>query len=78
MRKYLEYAESAKCDCGARLARDDANQRWDCSDILLGIAIPKGRKNSKPHSGVFSYAFYKITPEVRVGWLNRAIRRLTR
>ena len=47
-----EYAAANRCKCGAGLARDDKNKRWDCSAILLGTAIPMGHEGSVQHDDV--------------------------
>jgi hypothetical protein len=44
------------------MAQDDANRRWDCSDILSGVAVPKGEPGSMTHSDVMPYAFWKVRP----------------
>lgn len=53
----------AWCDCGAPMAQDDANRRWDCSDILLGVAVEKDQPGSLRHSDVMPYAFWKVRPD---------------
>ena len=50
----------AWCDCGAQVAADYKNRRWDCSDILLGQAPEKGQPGSMRHSDVFPFAFWSI------------------
>jgi len=57
----LDYG-SAWCDCGAQIADDRANRRWDCSDILLGRAVEKGQPGTLRHSNTYPapYAFWKV------------------
>jgi hypothetical protein len=62
------YAAYASCDCGAGLAYDPASPEghrgsWDCSDILLGVAKPKGHAESKKHSAPLPFAFYEVKSE---------------
>jgi hypothetical protein len=45
------------CDCGAQMACDDKNRQADCSDILLGVAVPKGEPGALTHSGAMPYVF---------------------
>lgn len=59
------------CDCGAPVAQDNKNRMWDCSDILSGVAIPKGQPGSMMHSDGFPYIFW----EIRVARPNIAVRR---
>lgn len=54
----------AWCDCGAPMARDDANQCWDCSDILKGIAVPSGQPGALRHSDTKPYIFWKVRAAV--------------
>jgi len=55
----LEYVLSW-CDCGAQMACDGENRRADCSDIMLGIAIPSGEPGALRHSDVMPFAFWKL------------------
>lgn len=73
----LVYAAGARCECGAGLAyipwdklqamgldhRDPEHNCWDCSDILLGRAIPAEQPDAKKHSGKYPFAFYEIKSE---------------
>lgn len=64
----LLYAAYSRCPCGAgiatrRNAKTLAEQRWDCSAILLGEAIPSGQPDSVQHCGEMPYAFYEIKSE---------------
>lgn len=56
----LIYAEENRCPCGALLAYKYGTQEWDCSDILLGKAIPKDQPGSKKHTVPLPFAFYKV------------------
>ncbi len=58
-KKALSYG-LAWCDCGAQMAQDNKNRRWDCSDILLGIAVPSGEPGALMHSDVMPYVFWKV------------------
>lgn len=46
----LTYSATARCKCGAGLAYRQGDDAWDCSDILLGIAIPSGQPGSEQHT----------------------------
>lgn len=66
----LTYAATARCPCGAGLAYKHRTAEpyspdgyWDCSDILLGRAIPSGQEGAKTHTGKLPFVFYEITSE---------------
>lgn len=65
----LVYAADARCPCGAGLAYVKncgpygRLAHWDCSDILLGRAIPTGQDGSKLHTGKLPFQFYEIKSE---------------
>lgn len=63
--RYLVYAATKRCSCGAGLAYDRRAVRrnpsegvWDCSAILLGTADA-----SKTHTAKLPFSFYEIKPE---------------
>jgi hypothetical protein len=63
-RKPLIYAATAQCDCGARLAYMDGEMAsWDCSDILLGRAVPAGQEGAVRHSARLPFEFSNIERE---------------
>lgn len=59
----LHYA-SSRCECGALYAYDPREKprpsAWDCSDILLGVAIPKGKPGSVRHGDKMPFIFWKV------------------
>lgn len=67
----LTYAATARCQCGAGLAYGAMCEEppfrgpsyWDCSDILLGRAVPSGQPGAVTHSDRFPFAFYEIKSE---------------
>lgn len=64
----LCFAAYSRCECGAGMAYDPAsdaglNGQWECSDILLGRAIPKGQEGSRIHSNPLPFAFYEVKSE---------------
>lgn len=62
----LRFSATVRCDCGAGLAYPKdigIHGSWDCSDILLGRAIPKGQEGSKMHASPLPFAFYEIKSE---------------
>lgn len=65
--KDLVYAESARCICGAGLAYKRGLDYWDCSEILLGRAIPRGNKGSVQHTAKLPFIFYEIRTENQPG-----------
>jgi len=63
----LIFAKTSVCPCGALLAykkNADPNNNeenfWDCSDILLGKAIPSGELGAKEHTDQLPFRFWKI------------------
>ena len=65
--KRLIFAAYKRCACGAGLAYDPcawpAVGEWDCSDILLGRAIPSGQPGAKTHDDTYPFSFWEIMPE---------------
>lgn len=61
----LIYAAAARCECGAGLAYVSGSEDrcWDCSDILLGQAIPSGQPGAKKHTAKLPFVFYEIKSE---------------
>lgn len=68
----LVYAAHGRCPCGAGLAYVPGGDHdsgkpivgyWDCSDILLGRAVPSGQPGAKQHTGQLPFAFYEIKSE---------------
>lgn len=62
----LVYAAFARCPCGAGLAHIKncgPQGNWDCSDILLGRAIPSGQPGAKQHTAQLPFVFYEIKSE---------------
>lgn len=62
----LRFAARNRCDCGAGLAypkKIGVWGSWDCSDILLGRAIPKDQEGSKTHVSPLPFQFYEIKSE---------------
>lgn len=61
----LRYAAYKRCPCGAGLAYVPGGEDkcWDCSDILLGRAIPTGQPGSVEHTGKLPFIFYEILGE---------------
>lgn len=62
----LRFAAEARCNCGAGLAyplETSSFGSWDCSDILRGIAVPKGQPDSKTHSPAKPFTFWEIKSE---------------
>lgn len=61
--RQLVYAYS-RCQCGALIAYDPREKprptAWDCSDILLGVAIPSGREGSVRHDDLRPFVFWKV------------------
>lgn len=59
----LTFAAFNRCKCGAGLAYPNnigIQGSWNCSDILLGRALPGSDPNSKEHNGSFPFAYYDI------------------
>ena len=59
-----------RCPCGAGLAYDPKGPSgvihggwWDCSDILLGRAIPRGEPGWRMHEDRLPFVFYEIKSE---------------
>lgn len=66
----LIFAATNRCPCGAGLAYPKNIGpwgSWDCSDILLGRATPKGEEGSKEHTGELPFSFYEIKSEQQLG-----------
>lgn len=65
----LIYAAFARCSCGAGMAyvkgSDPWQGYWDCSDILLGRAIPKGQPGAVEHTAKLPFIFWEITSELQ-------------
>ena len=62
----LIFAATSRCQCGAGLAYPKnvgIDGSWDCSDILLGLAIKSGEPDAKTHSGEMPFTFYEIKSE---------------
>ena len=59
----LTFAAYTRCMCGAGLAYRRGDKAWDCSDILLGLAIPSGRPGAVKHDDVYPFVFYEIKSE---------------
>lgn len=59
----LTYAATARCKCGAGLAYRKGDTAWDCSEILLGTAIPSGQPGAVMHSDRYPFVFYEIKSE---------------
>lgn len=53
-----------RCSCGALYAYDPRQKSrptaWDCSDILLAIAVPSGHPGAVQHDDVLPFVFYKV------------------
>lgn len=65
--KRLVFAAYTRCPCGAGMAYDPTKfpkqSYWDCSDIILGKAVPKGQPGWVTHEGQLPFAFYEIKSE---------------
>lgn len=72
--KDLVYAATVRCPCGAGMAYVPGRpsspdspfkyaDAWDCSDILLGRAVPLGEPGAVQHSDLLPFAFYEIKGE---------------
>lgn len=62
----LVFSATSRCICGAGLAhlvRTDSRGSWDCADILMGKAIPKGVVGSVLHTSKLPFAFYEVKSE---------------
>ena len=66
----LVFAATSRCPCGAGLAYDPAGESgkpihgyWDCSAILLGIAVAKEQPGSIQHTAQLPFVFYEIKSE---------------
>lgn len=67
----LVYAAYSRCPCGAGLAyapklygtKDIRGRCWDCSDILLNRAIPKGQPGAVTHTDYLPFIFWEILSE---------------
>jgi hypothetical protein len=51
-----------RCECGALYAylSGDSQRAWDCSDILLGLAVPMGQPGSVRHGDTMPFIFWKV------------------
>lgn len=52
-----------RCPCGALYAYEPGAGgfgAWDCSDILLGLAIPKGEPGFVTHDDTMPFVFWKV------------------
>jgi hypothetical protein len=58
-----------RCPCGALYAYEpgDDKRAWDCSDILLGLAIPSGETGAVTHGDTMPFVFWKVR-EARRSW----------
>lgn len=67
----LTYAATSRCPCGAGLAYGPmcveppfkGPSYWDCSDILLGRAIPSGQPGAVEHTAKLPFTFWEIKSE---------------
>jgi hypothetical protein len=62
----LVFAAASRCPCGAGLAYPKnvgMHGSWDCSDILRGLAKPKGHPESKQHSAAMPFIFWEVKSE---------------
>lgn len=63
----LVYSAFSRCPCGAGLAyvpsRTPDDGFWDCGDILLGRAVPRGQEGAVQHTAQLPFNFYKVVPE---------------
>ncbi len=67
----LTYAATSRCPCGAGLAYGGMcieppfkiPSYWDCSDILLGRAVPSGQPGAVTHTDRLPFSFYEIKSE---------------
>ena len=63
----LRFAAYVRCSCGAGMAYPPegypAIDYWDCSDILLGLAIPSGQPGAVKHEARLPFSFYEIKSE---------------
>ena len=65
-KKKLVYAAYSRCHCGAGLAYEVSmgpDGYWDCSDILLGKAIPKGEPGWQTHTAKLPFVFWEVKCE---------------
>lgn len=64
----LVYAH-ARCECGALYAYDPREKprphSWDCSDIILGFAVPAGQPGAVRHDDTMPFIFWKVTEAPR-------------
>lgn len=56
-----------RCECGALYAVDSARRAWDCSDIILGRAIPGDQPGSVRHGDTMPCIFWKVK-EAPLDW----------
>lgn len=60
-----------RCPCGALYAYDPCQKprphSWDCSDIILGLAVPKGQPDSRRHDDTMPFVFWTVK-EAPTGW----------
>lgn len=60
------FAATARCNCGAGFAYPHGigpRGQWECSEILLGKAIPSNQPDSKEHSAPLPFQFYEVKSE---------------
>lgn len=68
------YSASMRCVCGAGLCywRDGgADNYWDCSDVMLGRAIPVGQPGAIAHNDLFPFSKWKFVTENSAGYTTR-------
>lgn len=76
----LIYSATVRCPCGAGVAYWRGAKAytetgyWDCSDILLGRAIPQGQDGAKTHTGRLPFVFYDIKSENQPSAFGRTTR----
>ena len=74
----LTFSSDARCPCGAGLAHPTgcgSRHYWDCSDILMGLAILKDEPGSVQHTGQLPFTFYEIKSEAQPSAGGRTTRR---
>lgn len=61
----LVYAAYSRCRCGAGLAYYKGADYWDCSDILTGRFVPKGKPGAASHTDKLFFIFWNIRSEAQ-------------
>jgi hypothetical protein len=72
-----------RCACGALYAYDPATiapagprpRAWDCSDILLGAAVPSGKPGALTHGDTMPFIFWKVKEAPRDWALEHRVER---